>query len=234
MANQANDQGKRAKDAADAAERDKGRASAAATKAEEHRDAAATASQQAHDTTIDKKPNTYNVTHEFLKTTITLASALLAFSVTFLTNVVTDTTVSIDNIDRGVLTASWVLLFLSALCSVIAIGLLINYLRFGKHETGMVDVANASFYILCGGVLCLGVFGVKKLWQPAHQVDAVYAVMKAREFLAATEMQDSNAVMFKSLSLLEGQDRYILSFQGASGEIRVTIDSEKGAILKRE
>jgi hypothetical protein len=104
---------------------------------------------------IENCPNPWDVTSDFCKTVVTLASALLGLTVTFATGLTGDA----SGFTKVLLYISWSLMVATVLLGILAHGFIINYLRKGHDEEKSILCANIAFYCLLLSSISFAFFG---------------------------------------------------------------------------
>jgi len=131
----------------------------------------------------DKPPNQWNSINDYSKTIITLASGLLAITVTFSGQLIGK---SNDRWSTGLLIGTWIILVMTIFSGVLTATFVIQFLRNNKDGKYAILFANVSYLTLALAGLLFLAFGIytvgfsNKSWDAATSVEQ--ALKKMPEF----------------------------------------------------
>jgi hypothetical protein len=163
------------------------------------------------------------VIQDFSKNAITVAVALIGFTVTFSAQLLGKT----DGTTTNMLYASWGFALLAVFSGVLAHGLIVGYLKTGKRENWAVASSNVAFWMLFLAALFLAIFGYRAVSQLGPTVNAVTAVENAIRDAPGLTNDKASKWVIKSLDYNSMQSTFniALSKDNSAEIINVTIDA---------
>jgi hypothetical protein len=181
----------------------------------------------------DKPPSQWSALNDYSKTIITLASGLLALSVTFSGQVITKRA---DEISTALLVATWIFLVLAIASGVLTAVFLIEFLRKNRNEKLVIFCANSSYFALgVAGIffLVFGSYSIRfwnRTWDPATSIERA-----EKEMSGFAGINDSTWTV-QEMKWDEGTKTYQLLLVGnkTSEKFKVTVDPAKNAITHFE
>ncbi|HWE03232.1 MAG TPA: hypothetical protein VG326_12555 [Tepidisphaeraceae bacterium] len=176
----------------------------------------------------DKAPNPWATLTEYCKAVITLASGLLAITVTFLSTFLTQ---GIWGTQTTCLIAGWVLLLLAIFAAFVAIGFLTNYLRTGRSGTACILISNISFYLLAFAAIAFVLFGIFSVHSKVLDVNTL--VRSTIEQLPILSGKSDGDWTIDSMTWVESSKAYRMVFNDKkSNEKRTILIENNGKILE--
>ena len=106
-----------------------------------------------------ERPNAWAVLVEYTKTLVTLASALLALTVTFASQIVPK---GVQDVERWALIAAWGFLIFTIICAIWSAAFVVNVLFHDRKKRGAVFLANCAFFGLVLATAAFLVVGIMK------------------------------------------------------------------------
>lgn len=180
----------------------------------------------------DKPPSQWTVLNEYSKTIITLASGLLAVTVTFSSQLISK---SSDSTSNFLLIATWVVLVSSIIFGVLTAAYIIQYLRNNREGGKAITFANLSYLtlVLAGGLfLSFGIYVISsdKTW------DAVTSIEQALKKMPSLAGTGESKWVIQSMQWDENSKTYQLLITGdrTAERFAVTVDPAKNNITKFE
>jgi len=167
----------------------------------------------------NKPPSAWEALLDYSKAVVTLASALLAITVTFVEKLVS----AQSSEQQEWLFAVWTSLLVALVAGVLSAAFSVNYLRKGTKETLAVLCANVSFFALALAALALARVG----WISAGTrapVDSARAIQEARSAWAS--YRPGEAVEIWSLQRSGDGFEVIIVGAGAAQKYVVTIAAQ--------
>lgn len=154
---------------------------------------------------IDNAPNGWKVIDDYGKTVITLASALLGFTVTFQGQLATD---EASHFQVILLIITWALLILTVLFGLLGAALLSEYLRGKREHAGCVFCLNTSFFLLVGAGIAFGWFAlIQVLWPPPkHEPKAI--IQRVLDFMPSYDKTTNPTWSIQSMTFDPAKKSY--------------------------
>lgn len=173
-----------------------------------------------------KAPNEWAVLLDYSKVVVTLASALLGLTVTFLRDFAP---LEASGAERVWLILSWGFLLICIISGVLAAALSINVLRHGGRRNGAILAANVAFFALVLAGAAFVALGVSELHQGKSE-NTIHAITLARD--AAREIDSTETWRLKLMKATgTGQVLVILEAVSKAEEYSVEVDLSKGVVL---
>lgn len=129
---------------------------------------------------MDPAPNPWKVIDDYGKTVITLASALLALTITFLGQFAID---EASHFQVILLIATWACLILAILFGLLGAAKLSNYLRGRTEHIQSVALSNLSFFSLLLASIAFGWFAVIQVLWPPPKYEPKAIIQRALDFM---------------------------------------------------
>jgi len=165
----------------------------------------------------EEKPSAWGVLHEYTKTVVTLATGILAFTITFMGKLIgSDPSVLV----RPLLIATWAILMLAILFGLLAAAGLANYLRGKQNANTSLFCANAAFFLLVLAAVLFVALGVVQLGQK----DSLGQRIQNAESEAKTACKATGTWDLRSLVWEEKAQTYQIEYQvGTTGQLIAVI-----------
>lgn len=155
---------------------------------------------------MEPNPNPWSLIKEYSQSVITLASALLAISVTFSATFIAN----INNRDKIFLIISWCCLVSVIAFGVASMGFLSSYLKNGKKGNSSIFCANTAFIgLLISGIFFL-IFGWRIVYNNTNVSKYNLSVQKTLESMPKISGIQNSKWLLKSLTWNESLKIYEL------------------------
>lgn len=155
---------------------------------------------------------------DYLKTVITLASALLAVTIAIADKFLVSASPSGAKFSLGI---AWALLVLTVLLAVLSVALCVNYLRKKTRERLALITANLSFFLFVVASIALGAVGVFRIYtsqEPNLEASITQAIVSARS--AVSTESRWRAI---SAEWMETKQQYRIRLQSEPGKLNYEI-----------
>jgi hypothetical protein len=179
----------------------------------------------------EEAPNPWEKISDFSKTVVTLASAILALTVTFSANLIG----KITGIAQGLLFLSWALLVVAAGFAIASHGQLIGYLRFGVRQDRAILFSNIAFYSLLVSIISFFVFGYFVV-SHTEMLPVPKIIEKALSTIPSVTGKQGGKWALQTLKWNESLKAYELLFREdpPPSTVSVTMEATRGQILATE